>query len=468
MNGIKNRSAPSWKPFIPVASRLALGIYQAVMNLLAPPAVVPFLPLVLLIRKRRKTFFPRLGFQNYPSGGKSPFQPLWIHALSVGELHSCLPLIKELRGKMPSLPLVLSVSTLAAHEVATEKTLAYVDGIFYFPYDLLCPVRRCLGKIRPALFLLIETDIWPGFLAELRRLDVPCFLLNARLSPSSFRMSRLLSALFLPAFNTFSRIYPQSPEEGERLLNLGVEASHLHRSGNLKFDLAGSLPSSQAITAMRRDLGLDEQDRVILAGSTHSGEEAVLRSVFLTLRQRFSPLKLFIVPRHPDRSPEVLQLFDSDPVRVSRFSQRQKSSADVVVVDRMGMLGSLYTIADVAFVGGSLAGKGGQNPIEPAAAGRPVLFGPDMSDFPDVSRQLLDAGGAIQVRDAGELLDQCTQLIEDRSLAQAVGMRARAVVDKHRGASRTIAEEIAAFLSQSTSQPPPRALNKATRFDETL
>jgi 3-deoxy-D-manno-octulosonic-acid transferase len=450
-----------------VTSRLALGFYLAVINLLAPPVVLPFLPFLLLVRKRRKTFFPRLGFQNYPGNEKSPLQPVWIHALSVGELLSCLPLIKELRGEMPARPLFLSVSTFAAQEIATEKARAYVDGLFYFPYDLVWSMRRCLGKIRPALFLLVETDIWPGFLAEVRRLEIPCFLLNARLSPPSFRISRILSALFVPAFNTFSRIYPQSPEEGQRFLDLGAEATRIRRSGNLKFDLASALPSSVTIAAMRRDLGLGEEDRVILAGSTHSGEETLLRSTFLSLRERFADLKLVLVPRHPDRCPEILRLFDHDPVRVLRYSQLGDSSADVIVVNRMGLLGSLYAVADVAFVGGSLVGRGGQNPIEPAAAGRPVLFGPDMSDFPDVSRLLLEAGGAIQVQNSADLAVKCAHLLEDRNLAETIGMRARAVVDEHLGASKTIAAEIAAFLSQSTSQPPPRALNSETRLDET-
>ena len=183
---------------------------MAVFNLVLPLAVLPFLPLLLLIRKRRKTLFRRLGFQCYPAESQSSSKPVWIHALSVGELLSCVPLVKELREQLPARPLYLSVSTLAAHEIATEKAGAHIDGLFYFPYDLLPSVRRCLSKIRPALFLLIETDIWPGFLMEMRRLGIPCFLLNGRLSSRSFRFSRFLSALFVPAFNTFARIYPQS------------------------------------------------------------------------------------------------------------------------------------------------------------------------------------------------------------------------------------------------------------------
>ena len=244
-----------------LTSRLALALYMVFFNFLVPLVVLPLLPFLLFIRKRRLTIFRRLGFQSYPGDGKSAHQPVWIHALSVGELLSGVPLIKELRDRLPRRPLYLSVSTLAAHELAIEKAAAYVDGLFYFPYDLLPAVRRCLGKIQPGLFLLIETDIWPGFLAELRRLGVPCFLLNARLSPASFRFSRLLSPLLVPAFDTFARIYPQSSEEAQRFLELGLDTRKIYQTGNLKFDLAGPLPSSETVAERRRELGI-RRDRL--------------------------------------------------------------------------------------------------------------------------------------------------------------------------------------------------------------
>jgi 3-deoxy-D-manno-octulosonic-acid transferase len=429
-----------------ITSRLALALYEAVINLLGPPAILPFLPFLLLIRKRRKTLLPRLGFQAYPGDDRPRDKAIWIHALSVGELLSGISVIKELRTKFPARPLYLSVSTLAAHEIAAEKVGVYIDGLFYFPYDLVFAVRRCVRKLRPNLFLLIETDIWPGFLAELRRLRVPCFLLNGRLSPTSFRFSRILSVLFVPAFNTFSRIYPQSSEDAKRFLDLGVELQKIRRSENLKFDLASAPPSSQTIRELRRAFGFLEEDRVLLAGSTHPGEETMLRSVFQSLRHLYPQLKLIIVPRHPHRTDEIAGLFDRDPLRVVRFSQGPQAPADVVLVDRMGLLGSLYGLADVAFVGGSMVQKGGQNPIEPAAAGRPVLFGPDMSDFREVSRLLLEVGGAIQVQNPTELLDECRRLFEDRNLAETMGRHARSLVEQHRGAGKTIAAEVAAFL----------------------
>lgn len=437
-------------------NRFALIVYLGAVNLVAPLAGLLLLPLLLFSRKRRKTLLPRLGFQRYPEAGKlpgaaaqRPLNPVWVHALSVGELFSGVPLIRELRGSLPPRPLYLSVSTLAAHKLATEKLAADVDGLFYFPYDLLLPVYRCLRKVRPALFLLIETDIWPGFLAQLRHQRIPCFLLNARLSPASLRFSRWFSALFLPSFATFTRIYPQSPEESEHFLALGLDTRNIHRAGNLKFDLAGPLPASDAIAQGRRDLGIGEQDPVLLAGSTHSGEEAVLRSVFLALREDYPDLKLIVVPRHPKRAAEVAHLFANDRLTVVLSSRRASARADVVVVDQMGVLGSLYALADVTFVGGSLVKKGGQNPIEPAAAGKPVLFGPDMSDFPEVSRLLLEKGGAIPVQNTDDLLAHCRRLFAAPSLATAIGLKARVVVDKHQGSSRQIAAEIIAFLESA-------------------
>jgi 3-deoxy-D-manno-octulosonic-acid transferase len=430
----------------PLSSRFALLMYLAVINLLVPLVGLLVLPFLLFIRKRRKTVFQRLGFQRYPQTGGSALKPVWVHALSVGELLSCVPLLKELRRSLPPRSLYLSVSTLSAHEIALEKLSADVDGLFYFPYDLLIPVHRCLRRVQPVLFLLIETDIWPGYLAEMRRLRIPCFLLNARLSSASFRFSRSLSALFLPAFDSFARIYPQSSEEGERFLALGLEARKICRAGNLKFDLAGPLPSSEAIAELRRSLVIKEKDQVLLAGSTHPGEEAVLRSAFLTLRQDHPELKLIIVPRHPKRAVEVERLFAGDELKVVLLSQRSPSEPDVIIIDRMGLLADLYAMADVTFVGGSLVAKGGQNPIEPAAAGKPVLFGPDMTDFPEVSRLLVETGGAIRVHNKDDLIMHCRRLLADRDLAAALGKQARSVVDAHQGMSRRLASEILAFL----------------------
>lgn len=437
----------------PILSRICLLAYLAVFNLLAPPVLLPCLPFLLLIRKRRKTIFQRLGFESYPTSDRSTAKPVWVHALSVGELLSCVPLIRELRDHLPGKRLLLSVSTLTAHEIAAEKLGVYVDGLFYFPYDFLPAVRKCVDRVRPALFLLVETDIWPGFLAEMRRNAIPCLLLNARLSPRSLQFSRMISHLLLPAFDTFQRIYPQSAEEAKRFVSLGLKPEKIQRPGNLKFDLAGGFPSPELIMGMRQSLNIRDEDRVLLAGSTHPGEEVMLRSAFIDLRQCSPGLKLVIVPRHPDRAAEIERLFHHDSFGVRLLSQGVPPHTDVIVVDCMGLLGSLYALADVAFVGGSLVKKGGQNPIEPAAAGKPVLFGPDMSDFPDVSRILIEAGGAIQVQDARELTEQCARLLGKPELAMEIGRRARFAVVEHQGISRTLAADIAAFLDRIEARP---------------
>jgi 3-deoxy-D-manno-octulosonic-acid transferase len=281
---------------------------------------------------------------------------------------------------------------------------------------------------------------------EMRHLGTPCFLLNGRLSSRSLELSRLFSALFTPALKTFVRIYPQSPEEAKRFVSLGVERHKLFSAGNLKFDLRDPLPSSQMIAELRHGLGVGEEDFVLLAGSTHPGEEALLRSTFLTVRQRHPELKLIIVPRHPERAGEIQRLFAGDPLRVALSSKGSSAEADVTIVDRMGLLSGLYALADVAFVGGSLVRKGGQNPIEPATAGKPVLFGPDMSDFPEVSKLLLEAGGAIRIHNSSDLTEQCARLLADRELAREMGIRAGNAVSQHQGASQRLAGEIVAFL----------------------
>lgn len=410
----------------------ALRAYQAAGAVLVPLAILLLLPVLLVIRKRRRTLPGRLGFQPYPDRDPAPPPPLWIHALSVGELLSASRLIELVRPRLGARKLYLSVSTLSGRETARDRLAEHVDGLFYFPYDVVFAVRRCCGGIGPGLFVLVESDLWPAAMAEMRRRGVPCLLLNGRLSPRSFAFYRRFGLLFRPVLNSFARVYPQSAREAERFVALGLDPRRIARAGNLKFDAAGEPPGDPQLAELRRELRLEAGVPVVIAGSTHAGEEAVLRSVFERLRTRFEALRLIVVPRRPQRAGEVRALFDGDP--------------QVFVVDRMGVLGRLYALADVAFVGGSLVSRGGQNPIEPAVCGKPVLFGPDMRDFPDVSRMLLEAQGAIQVRDEADLLDRLDALLGDPAEAQRMGRNARRIVDDNRGITQAIADEIGAML----------------------
>ncbi len=429
--------------------RLALSVYRITLSTAYSLGALLFLPVLLLIAKRRKTLFKRFGWQAYPRAENHDTGAVWIHTLSIGELLSAANLIKRTHTALKGRPLYLSVSTLSGWMLAREKLGSHVDGLFFFPYDVGYAVRTCLDHIQPRLFVLVETDIWPGFLDELRRRDIPAMLVNGRLSPQSLPQYRRLRHLFEPAFNTFCKVYPQSQGEAERFLALGLHPQKVQPCGNLKFDVADSLPSAGTVQSLRDSLGLDSTSPVFLAGSTHPGEEVIIRSIFLALKSDHPNLTLILAPRHPERSAELVNLFRGDPFEVRTVSEPRQRKGPVLIVDTMGYLTRLYGLADVAFVGGSMVPKGGQNPIEPASFGKPVLFGPDMDDFPDVSRWLVEAGGAIQVRDEEMLLTESRRLFADHQLARTMGQNAARVVEQNRGTTDRIVRDILTFVDSA-------------------
>ncbi len=428
---------------------LLLGIYQLGMNVLFPPVLLALSPIFLIKRKRRTTLLPRLGFQRSPesspsTGGaaRGSEKALWVHALSVGEVFSAVPLIRELHARIKPARLYLSVSALSGHEAAKNKLEGSLDGLFYFPLDLLFAVRRCFANLKPSMFVLVETDIWPGFMAEIRRQRVPSFLINARLSPGSFKRYSQAKRLFSPALNTFLRVYPQSFFDAESFRKLGVNPEKLAEPGNVKFDAAKMASRPAQLEQLRERLAIQKGERVLVAGSTHEGEERILRTMFVQLRQSLPELKLIVAPRHPRRAEEVRRVFIRDPFQVVFYSSLPQERYDVAVVDEFGVLGSLYEFGDLAYVGGSLVPKGGQNPVEPAAAGKPVLFGPDMSDFRDIARWMLKEGGAIQVKNGEELTAQAYRLLSDSALSASIGAKNKAMVERNAGVTATIAKDI--------------------------
>jgi 3-deoxy-D-manno-octulosonic-acid transferase len=272
-------------------------------------------------------------------------------------------------------------------------------------------------------------------------------LVNGRLSPKSFRLYGRLHFLFERAFRIFHWIYPQSPGEAQRFLAMGVAPDQLRRSGNLKFDVAAAVPETNTLAALQKEFLVSSDSRILIAGSTHRGEEEIIRSCFLRLRSDFPSLRLIVVPRRPERGPEVLQLFQQNGTEAVLVSALNRLTP-VVVVDRMGYLSHLYALADLAVIGGSFVPQGGQNPIEPAACGKPVLFGPDMHDFPDVAAWLLEAGGAIQAANEQELFAACHRLLSNPGEAKSMGERAREVVREHQGATEEVVQDVVGLLAR--------------------
>ena len=323
---------------LPIPSWLAWPVYLFLTNFVFPLVLLVVWPVLLLKEKRRRTLLPRLGFQKYPDLDDEDPRPVWVHALSVGELISALPLINGLRAQLAGRRLVVSVSTLAARRIADKRLKGSVDGLFYFPYETALAYRRCLARIRPALFVLVETDILPGYLHHFSKRGVRSLLVNARLSDRSLRSRKHWWCLFGPAFEAFESIYGQSVGETKRLASLGIEPERLGRPGNLKFDAVLQGSNEGTGEGLRRVLGFGPGDRILLAGSTHRGEESVVLSVFSKLREDYPDLKLLLVPRHPERAEEVVDLSLDAGFKFARLTDLQIIDPDVVVINRIGYL----------------------------------------------------------------------------------------------------------------------------------
>ncbi|BBO67501.1 3-deoxy-D-manno-octulosonic acid transferase [Desulfosarcina alkanivorans] len=404
-----------------------------------------WVPVVGFRKKHRRTFLKRLFMEALPRNDTASGDaggPVWIHALSVGEVLSAEPLVKALAQKIGGHRLVFTASTQTGYEMATRVMAPHVAAIRHFPYDTPFSVRRALTVVGPRLVVIVETDIWPNFLYSLNRCKIPVHLVNARLSDGSFRGYKRIGFLMSPLLSLFERICVQTDSDRFRFLELGVSEKKLATVGNIKFDQAPVSVSAEDLNRLSEGLCLSESAPVWVAGSTHQGEEAVLSDAYRSLRATGIDAVLIVVPRDPGRAIAVCSIFRRSGVDARTMGQieRQPSPSAVVVIDRIGVLRQLYALADVAFVGGSLVDAGGHNPLEPASVAKPILFGPHTSDFRWICQTLENEGGAIRVDDAHQLAGQAGHLMVNRDANRRVGQRARDVFIKNRGAvERTLA-----------------------------
>ena len=402
------------------------------------------IPIVLVSDKRRKTVLQRLGLAQPAAGMRQDRfhhpgkKPIWVHALSVGEVLSAEPLVRGLRDRFRSRDIVLSVSTKTGFEIANKRLKETADFIFFYPYDLAFSVKRIAARIDPELVVIVESDIWPNFLFEMKRRHIPVILANARLSRRSFSGYKSILFFTRPLFLSFANICTQSMEDAGRFRCLGVPSDRLTITGNVKFDQENRPLPAAEIEDLRQSMNIQPWQRVLLAGSTHKGEESILLDAFLRLRREFGDLLLIVAPRDPARAGSVCRIFKSKGFSAFLMRELDKAGADkrsdVIVVDAIGILKKLYALADVAFVGGSLVNHGGHNPLEPAAFSRPVIFGHDMSDFAGISKMLVESGGAVCVQDAESIYSIVSKLLTDSQKAGEMGSMALKVFNANKGA----------------------------------
>jgi 3-deoxy-D-manno-octulosonic-acid transferase len=404
------------------------------------------LALVLLKAKYRTTLPARLaiGLGRHLPAEPATGRTVWIHALSVGEVSSARPLVMGLRRKFPDIRIVFSTTTATGMKTAKALLSDHVDAILLFPLDLRPVIARYLRLIRPDLFILVETDFWLNILTMLERAGIPSILVNGRISARSFSRYRRGRIVVQRLFRSFTHLCMQTGIDRGNMEKLGVAPGRLHCLGNLKFD---ALPKVADGGDQQPAVPIPADSLVLLAGSTHEGEEDIIFSVYTELKRRYPHLFLIIAPRNPQRCDEISQRATRLDLAVTLRSGNPSSNpADVLLVDTLGELPWLYGRADIAFVGGSMVAEGGHNPIEPAAQGVPVLFGRHMEDFAEISRDLVLAGGALTVGDLASLAKTVEILIVDDARRQTIGRQARDFVDRHRGVVERHLQVISPYL----------------------
>ncbi len=381
----------------------------------------------------------RLGFVP-----RQDVQPLWIHGVSVGETVAIAPLVELLLARHPDLPLLLTTTTPTGSQRVKALFGDRVQHV-YCPWDLPDALGRFLRRTRPHGCIIVETELWPNLVHACQGAGVPVLLANARLSARSARGYARFAALTRPMLQRLDRVVAQHDSDGERFVALGLPVQKLSVSGSIKFDIETQPQWLDAGARLRARWG---GRPVLVAGSTHEGEDAALLRVLAQLRGPFPDLLLVLVPRHPERFDAVYRLCCDAGWSVARHSasEYQAAEADVYLVDTMGELMGFYAAADIAFVGGSLVPRGGHNPLEPAALGKPVLMGQQVFNFQAICDALESAGGLTRLIDESALGLELQRLLADATLRERQGAAARAFVAQNRGALERLYHEVEAML----------------------
>jgi 3-deoxy-D-manno-octulosonic-acid transferase len=355
----------------------------------------------------------------------------------VGEVIATRALLPLLRESFPGKPVFVSVTTLTGKQVA-DRQLRDADGIFFCPFDWRFAVRRVVARVRPRALMVVETEIWPHMLRACHEAGAATMLVNGRISDRSYGRYRLIRPFLRRFLRTVDSFCMQNARYAERIIELGADPAKVRVTGSLKFDAV--VPAQGPPSAAAQLIPSDRT--VLVAGSTLAPEEEILLEAFQSLREGHPGLFLIVAPRHPERFEEVMKLTASRGLRVVRRSslEGRDSKADVMVLDTMGELASIYRSADLVFVGGSLAPWGGHNLIEPAAEGKPVVFGPHMSNFQEIASSFLEADAAVQVSGREELREVLARLMKDGGWRDELGVRARELVEANRGAGRKTIE----------------------------
>ena len=410
-------------------------------NLLFPIVLLVLLPGFLLRMTRRGNYRHKFGqrFGIYSAGVREKLAGMnrvWVHAVSVGEVNIALKLIQSLREEDPELAFVLSTTTSTGFKLAVSRKSAWLEPI-YSPHDFYPIVRRVVRLIRPRCLILVEAEVWPNLLWEVRQIGAKTALVNARLSPRSEKRYRLARWITAPIFNQLDLLCLQEPCDADRWKSLGLDPAKLVLTGSVKFDDGATAHrTARDFRPVLEGIGIPKGAPVLLGGSTFEGEELILAEVYKELRRSHPDLFLILVPRHHERADAVARQLEMTGLTVlRRTNSLPEGRPDVLLVDTTGELAGWYLCATVVFVGKSLCAKGGQNPAEPITAGVPVIFGPHMQNFSTLTRSFLQVDGAMEVKDANEIHNAVSALLASPDRRAAMVANAAKCLEIHRGAT---------------------------------
>jgi 3-deoxy-D-manno-octulosonic-acid transferase len=406
---------------------------------------VALLPALLTHRKLRHGIAARLGLHGRDLDAGKGRPRVWLHGASAGDLLSLQPMMRELRARLPDACILVTTITDSGIEMARRK-LAEADVVLYAPYDLPGATRRTVRRLKPDLLVLEYTEIWPNLIRAAHRAGARIALTNGRFNPEKLGRYRLLFGAIGNPLRAIDCFLMRSDEEAERVLALGAAPDRVWVTGNTKFDALVLETGAARAEALRAEMGLDPRRRVFMAGSTHEGEEELILAVYARLRERHPDLQLVIAPRYLERAGRILSLAAEAGLGVRlRSGGAAAGSAPVTILDTIGELAAAYRIATLVFVGGSFVRRGGQNVLEPAAQGRPVLFGPHMENFKD-SVQVLQGRGGIQVANPDQLQRVAEELLSRPDQIEELGSLARQAVGAIRGASARNVDHMLSLL----------------------
>ncbi|MBU0502810.1 MAG: 3-deoxy-D-manno-octulosonic acid transferase [Candidatus Omnitrophota bacterium] len=405
--------------------------------------VIFYLPVFFLKKKKYPGFRMRLGVLPKDLSFE---EPIWIHAVSVGEAQAIRGLAEGLRVKYPGKKLVISTVTPTGNKIA-RRIAAKGDFVFYFPLDLSLIVRKVIARIRPSLFIIVETEIWPNIISYISASGIPIVVVNGRISDNSFKGYYCCKFILKPLLNKVDTFCMQTQQDAQRLLALGVAPGKVKITGNVKFDLKDYSEGNVGAAGLKNKLGIAEHEKILVCGSTHPNEEEIILGAYIKISAQIKNLRLIIAPRHPERSNEISGLIKKFGLQPQLFSSLNtgllnSKKGPVIIVDSVGQLLNFYAIADIVYIGGSLVKHGGQNILEPAIFAKPIIFGAHMFNFRNIADLFLKNQAAVLVHNKFELQEKIKYLLVNYQEAVALGERAKTLIGKNRGATQKTIEYI--------------------------